>query len=532
MERKFFTYTLLLAGLCGVNGVSEVSAQSKTAARPRLIVQLVVGSMRAEDIDRYMDRFGEGGIRRLVDGGARYTDCRYDCQQTTTPVSLATLTTGALPSTHGIIGTRWMDYTANRPVALLGADETQPSPEHLIAPTFGETLLQQAAGSQTVTIAAEPTSAVVMNGRGGVAYWLDEAGDWASSTAYVEALPEWIERSNREHYNRSYVETEWRSLLGSDQYRNTRHWDIAFAGKSRRSKEEQSPNRLKLTGDRERLLYTPAGNTALLGFAKQAIAQYRLGTDATPDLLNICLDPSRCIAEAYGPESVEVEDMYYRLDRDLEDFLTFLFAQVKNGEVLVILTSDHGTSPSCDYGPRPADRFNNRQFAVIVNGFLNVRYGTGDWVLACEDKHLWLNHNLIYERGLNLSEVQNEVAIFAMQFSGVSHALTSTAMRTSYFGSGYARKMQNGFYPRRSGDVVLNLVPGCIEERDRCVSSSGSLYGYDTQVPLILYGTGIGAQRIGRPVEMTAVAPTLSRLIGITEPAASEGEILHEIVDL
>ncbi len=83
--------------------------------------------------------------------------------------------------------------------------------------------------------------------------------------------------------------------------------------------------------------------------------------------------------------------MYYQLDRDLEDFLTFVFARVKNDEAVVVFTSDHGTSPSYDYGPRPADRFNNRQFEIIVNGFLNVRYGAGDWVPSCEDKCLWLN---------------------------------------------------------------------------------------------------------------------------------------------
>lgn len=524
MGRKFITLCLASLGL--------LASDRTAAAEPRLIVQIVVGSMRAEDLDRYAANFGEGGIRRLTEGGTVYTDSRYDCQQTTTPVSLATLTTGAMPSTHGVVGTRWMDYTANRPVSLLG-DEAQPTPEHLIAPTLGETLLRQAAGSNVVTIAAEPVSAVVMSGRGGIAYWLDETCNWASSPTYVETLPDWITRSNRERYNTSYVAAEWRTWLGYDRYRNSRHKEIILSGRNRKSKDEkEGRGKADQTSDYEKLLHTPAGNTALLGFAKQAIAQYRLGKDETPDLLNICLDPSRRIAETYGPESIEVEDMYYQLDRDLEDFLTFVFAQVKNGDVVVVFTSDHGTSPSYDYGPYPTDRFNNRQFEIIVNGFLNVRYGSGDWVLACENKSLWLNHNLIYERGLNLSEVQNEVAIFAMQFSGVSHALAATAMRTSYFGSGYARKIQNGFYPRRSGDVVLNFVPGCIEENDRCVSSSGSLYGYDTQVPLIFYGAGIRPQRIGRRVEMTAVTPTLAHIAGITEPAASEGEVLQEIVDL
>ena len=119
-----------------------------------------------------------------------------------------------------------------------------------------------------------------------------------------------------------------------------------------------------------------------------------------------------------------------------------------------------------------------------------------------------------------------------MQFSGISHALAATAMRTSYFGSGYARRMQNSFYPRRSGDVILNLMPGWIEEQERCWSMSGSMYGYDTEVPLVFYGKGAGMQRVNRRVDMTAVAPTLARLAGIREPAASEGGALAEIVDL
>ncbi len=500
------------------------------AAKPRLIVNVVVGAMRAEDLDRYASNFCEGGFKRLMLGGTVYTDSSYDYQQTTTPVSLATLSTGAMPSTHGVIGPFWMDYTTNQRVELISSTEN-PTPEQLIAPTISETLLRHAAGSRSVTVAAEASSAVVMNGRGGGCFWLDQRCGWTSSRAYVETLPEWIVRSNRERYNLSYVAAEWRTFYERSRYMNTRHWDISLMGKSRKERDLQGGGRLKHSSDYERMLYTPAGNTAVLGFAKQAIAQYGLGGDEIPDMLNIYLDASRRIAEAYGPESIEVEDTYYRLDHDLADFLTFLFAQVKNKEVLVVLTSDHGTSPAYDAGPKAADRFNERQFEVIVNGFLNARYGTGLWVTAFDSKCLWLNHNLIYERGLNLSEVQNEVAIFAMQFRGISHALAATAMRTSYFGSGYARKIQNSFYPRRSGDVILNFMPGWIEEQERTYSMSGSMYGYDTQVPLIFYGAGVEMQRINRSVDMTSVAPTLARMVGISKPSASEGEVLVEIVN-
>ena len=511
--------------------IAAFAALEVSAARPRLVVNIVVGSMRAEDLSRYADNYGEGGLRRLIDGGTVFADSRYDYQQTTTPVSLATLSTGAMPSTHGVIGSRWRDYVANEAVELI-AGRNGAGPYNLIAPTLSEALLQHEPGSKAVTVAAEATSAIVLGGRGGEVFWLDSARcGWTTSPYYAADVPEWVARSNRERYNLSYIAPEWRTLYEKGRYVNSRNWDVILTGKNKKEKDETGSGRLKLTTDFDRMLYTPAGNTAVFGFAKQAIAQFKLGTDGTPDLLNICLDSSRRISEAYGPESVESEDMYYRLDRDLADFLTFVFAQAKNGEVLVVFTSDHGTSPSYDAGREEADRFNARQFEVIVNGFLNVRYGMGNWVLEYEDKCLYLNHNLIYERGLNLADVQNEVAIFAMQFRGVSHALSATAMRTSYFGSGYARKMQNSFYPRRSGDVIMNLMPGWIEENDRCASSSGSMYGYDTQVPLVFYGFGAGPLRVKRRVDMTAVAPTVARVLEITEPAASEGEVLPEIID-
>lgn len=513
---------LLLGALCSL---------PIQAARPRLIVQIVVGSMRAEDLDRYAGHFGEGGFKRLAEGGVRYAGARYDFQQTTTPVALATLTTGAMPSTHGVIGSRWHDYTDNKTVWLTEGRQG-PGPYQLIAPTLGEALLRCLPGSRCVTVAAEAESAIVMGGRTGQVYWLDpQHAGWATSYHYAPELPEWIVRTNRERYNLALLAPEWRMLYDRNSYRNTRHWDILPLGRGRKDAASSGARRLTPDNDYERLLYTPAGNTAVLAFAKQAIAQCKLGSDATPDLLNICLDASRRIAEVYGPESVEVEDMYCRLDRDLADFLTYLFAQADEQEVLVVLTSDHGTSPSYDLAAPAADRFNARQFEVIVNGFLNVRYGVGDWVCDYNENCIWLNHNLIYERGLNLADVQNEVAIFAMQFGGVSHALAATAMRTSYFGSGYARRLQNSFYPRRSGDVVLNLMPGWIEERNRCHSSSGSMYGYDTEVPLLFYGTGIPPQRIRRPVDMTCVAPTVARLLEISEPAASEGEVLEEIAE-
>lgn len=501
------------------------------AEPPRLVVQIVVGSMRAGDLDRYAAGFGEGGFRRLLGEGTLYTDCRYNFQLTTTPATLSTLATGAQPSMHGVIGESWMDCTTNRLVHLTDGRSGEGGYQ-LIAPTLAETLRRCSPESRTATVALDPTAAVVLAGRTGDAYWIDEEqGEWCTSLYYAPRTPDWLADLNREGFNIACLLPAWKQLHPQSAYRNTRHWDIRLTIDAKRTQPLAPGRRFTPRTYAERLRCTPAGNSAVLGLAKQIIVRQELGKDNAPDLLNIYLDASRRLNEVYGPESIEVEDAYYRLDRDLADFLELLYTQVEPSRCLVVLTSDHGTSDAFDCGAEPVERFNAQQFRVIVNGFLNVRYGTGAWVQRYQDRSLYLNRNLIYERNLDLGKVQNEVAAFATQFGGVAHALSATALSSGYFGSGYAMRMQNSFFPRRSGDVILNLMPGRIEEQEHLCSASGSMYAYDAQVPLLFCGAGIAPRRIRREVDAADLAPTLARLLEIAEPDASEGAPLPEIID-
>jgi len=544
MKFKIGKFILLFCALCG-GTTTESRAEGS-----RLVVQIVVGSMRPEELARYAPNFGEGGFRLLREQGIDFTQAAYDCQQTVTVASLATLTTGCMPSTHGIVATHWCDYVENRRIDLIddpSADGLEYhtgggrfSPRRLIAPTVGESLKQHRPESRIVTIALEPESAVVMGGKEGMTFWMnDDLCHWRSSSYYLPVLPEWVKRYNREKGPLNFLMQPWSTLKEAPDYLNRRRSDVLVRQPERRrgEKPKASPALKEIScevtyrREYDRLAYTPAGNSAVLDFAKLAVSQLGLGQDEAPDLLNICLDTPRRMTEAYGPESVETEDMYYRLDRDLADFLTFLFAQAENRDVTVVLTSDHGTCASYDLTARGQERFNVPQFRMILESFLDARYGKeqSDWLLAYENKMIYLNHNLIYEKRLSLADVQNEVATFAMQFRGISHALSATAMRSSYFGKGYAEKMQNGFYPRRSGDVVLNLMPGWIEMEDGVRSASGSMYGYDTRVPLMIYRPGAAPRTVARKVEMCGVAPTVARLLGVPAPAAAETEAIEEV---
>ena len=521
--------------------ISSLNATATT--KPRLVVNIVASSMRADDVERYAKNFSSTGFRRLTDNGQWFTNASYDYMQTTTPVSLATIATGAMPSSHGVISDRWFDYVTNKQIDLIYDKKEQSvnysggsgnySPRNLSAQTLADATMEYNDKSRVATIAIEPTSAIVMAGHSGEVYWMETLQSaWTTSSYYTKELPQWITTYNRELINFSYIQKRWEPLLPYDDYLNSQV-NVIEGIKSKNNKridfitDKDLNIRAHVSDEFDKLCYTPAGNSATLAFAKQVIAKSEMGQDEVADVLNIVLDVPRYISHRYGPESVEYEDMLYRLDRDLSDFITFLLAQVREPEqVLITLTSDHGTSPSYNQPNIERERFNVRQAEVITNAYIGSKHGNGEWILGIIDRVIYLNHNLIESKGLSLADMQYDVATFVMQLRGVSHAISSEAMRNSYFGAGYGRKMQNGFYPRRSGDVIINLMPGWIEERDKTRSASGSMYRYDTNVPLIIFGGGVKAAQRNEKVDMTSLATTLSSLMGITTPTAAEGEEL------
>lgn len=513
------------------------------AERPRLTINIVVGSMRGSDLERYSANFTDGGFRRLMREGANYRNASYDYQLTTTPVSLATIATGAQPSVHGIIGETWYDYADNSLVGLIDDRKEQSlkfstgsgnySPRRLIAPTLGDALLAADENSKAVSIAVNPLAAIVMAGKSGEAYWAETVQThWTTSSYYMRNLPQWIEQYNAHDTNQFYELSRWNTLYEYDKYVNSEVSVIEGVSNTptKRVKLVEETD-LKLASTRiGRMRYTPAGNTMILEFATSMITVGKMGTDAAPDILNIYLDPARYIAETYGPESVEYEDMLYRLDKDLEEFLTFVTAQFASpSQLLVTLTSDHGTSPSYNPSGREAkERFNHRQMEVIVNAFLGARYGSDDYITGYRNNSIYLDHNLLYRKNIELDTIQEQIAAFVLQFRGVSYALSSRALRNTSFGEGMGRSMQQSFYPARSGDVVITLMPEWIDERDDCRSSSGSAYNYDRRVPMIIFGGGIKTGNVDKEVDITDMAPTAAHMLGIDSPAAASGRILDE----
>jgi len=160
---------------------------------------------------------------------------------------------------------------------------------------------------------------------------------------------------------------------------------------------------------------------------------------------------------------------------------------------------------------------------------LNASYGKGDWVKLYYNQQIYLNRILIEDSKLDIEKVQQKVVDFMIQFDGVANAVSSTTLMRSEFNKGISEKMQNSFNQRRSGDVMLNLKPGWLEDKTY-TSSSNSPYVYDTHIPLIWYGWRIKRQEISEDVNITDIAPTISYLLNISKPNGSTGRSLNGLL--
>ncbi len=526
MKQRLYIATLLLS-----------FAVAFAEARPRLVVNIVVSGMSQNDIVRYEKNFGRDGINLLRSRGVEFTECYADYAPTTSEAGLATFATGAMPATHGLFSSVLFDRTTNKPMVLCRKSQSTNSEyptsnversfttQHFTTQTLSEAILASSERNRSITIAHKPLSAMILAGRKGECYWMDDKGKWTSADCYMEELPAWVNSYNSDDMNRVFATETWYGRYVREHYRNTHLTDIVLYEQSA-SKRPRAQRKLS-EGWVQNLLSTPSGNLAIFEFAKRAVSSLvPLHVNDENKMLTICLDVPRTIAERYGTDSVEYEDMLYSLDASLAEFLTFLYAQLPlSDDVAVVLTSDSGMSPA-KRDNSDVTRFNTRQFEVIMNAFLSARYGQDAWVLGYTDGSLYINHDVVYRHKKSLVEVQNDVANFALQYRGVATAITATAMRSSQFLRGTMALLQNGYNARRSGDVMIALEAERVELDAKRVAMSGSVYGYDRHVPLIISGAQIVPLRVVKRISTEQIAPTLAAMMSVERPQSSDAEIV------
>jgi predicted AlkP superfamily pyrophosphatase or phosphodiesterase len=520
--------------------------------KPKLVVGIVIDQMRQEYFYKFHERYTEGGFKRLLDQGFVMKNGHYNYIPTFTGPGHASVYTGATPSTHGIISNNWyvrdlgkMIYCAeDSTVNAVGGSgpNGKISPRNMLSTSIADELrFSTNKRSRTVAIAIKDRGASLPAGHTGDAYWFDSnTGEFMTSTFYYNELPQWVKSFNEKKLAEKYLSQKWETLYPIDSYVQSIADDNEFEGPFIGMDKTVFPYDLPaLRGNNDNfglISTTPFGNSLTLDMAYAAIEGEKLGKGKDTDLLAISFSSPDYIGHRFGPTSVELEDSYLRLDRDLEKFFNYLDKEYGKDEYLVFVTADHAVADIVEYMQSenvPAGNFNTRFVLTQLRGFCIINYGEGNWISNMSNEQIYLNQTLIKEKGVDPEKIQRDLAEFLLssRFQGIKEVYTATDMRRMDYVTGRKHLLQMGYNHKASGDLLLILEPAWLSNSYRG-TTHGTGYTYDTHVPIVFMGWGIKPGQSSRYVTVTDIAPTLSMLLNIRLPNGATGQPILEIVDV
>jgi hypothetical protein len=524
-------------------GHTAVSANS-----PRLVVGIVVEDMNPDYIERYWNKFSEGGFRRLFSKGFICANHHFDNLIQRPSVNMATLSTGTTPSRHGIINDVWIDRLKKREIKCIsdnyyttvGSDskEGERSAMNLLTPTLGDRLKIVTNGkSKVFSIALNDASAVLSAGHAGDgAYWMDESsGKMISSSYYVATFPKWAFDYNELKMADYYLGTSWTALKEINTYNESiedpKLVKQGYLGKYNTFPYTLSKLKKEAGGTYKILKTTPFGNTMVKDFAIQMIPKEQLGYDFIPDLLTVVFSSMDYERYSFGPFSVEMEDTYLRLDQNIAELLKYLEDGYGTDNLLIYLTGLTSISYPSDYLKEkfrmPLGIFNPESSISLLKSFLNIKYGNGDWIEMFTNQQVYLNHELIEKKKINLHEMQKEVASFLDQFEGISWSKASFEIESDNFlGGGPLEAFQNNFHIKRSGDVLIKYEDGWMP-KDKFNQPD---YTGNTQELLVWYGCGIDKGTTLSRTSATDIVPTIAAILGINPSNSVTGKVIEEVI--
>jgi hypothetical protein len=520
---------------------------------PRLVVVIVVDGLPQEQVMKYRDQYAAGGFNLFLQRGAWFGNAQHAHAVTLTAPGHAAVLTGAYPYQSGIIANEWFDpktqsavYCTGDPTHSYIGEETKKldgtSPANLRVSTLGDELRYSNGGqSKVLTVSGKDRGAILLAGKTGAAYmYMDKTGRFASTTYYMKEHPQWRERYYGGRPQDRWFGKSWTLALPEQAYARSiadgQPWFPNYRGMGNRI-----PFPLGGKGDKPDAAYygtvmgTPYGDELTLDFARAAIEGENLGRNpvGVPDLLGVSLSTHDYINHSFGPESRESQDHMLHLDRSLAGFFRYLDKRFGPDNVLIALTADHGFLNVPEYSAAqglPGMRIDSRKLMTDLNEQLAARFGPGTYATQFSYPTIHLDYKLIDANSLDRAEVESAAARILTGHPAIAAVYTRTQLESGALDGGRVAKLvQRAWHRQVSGDLYVVQKPYAMFGSN--VATHGSPYTYDTNVPLMLFGT-----RWIRPgpsasyAEVVDLAPTLAYLLETRIPSASEGRVLAEIL--
>ena len=519
--------------------------------RPKLVVGIVVDQMRYDYLSKYYAKFSENGFKKLMNQGFNCKNTQYNYSPTYTGPGHASIYSGTSPAYHGIVGNDWFvreknktTYVTDDPsvqtVGVGSANGGKMSPRNLLSSTIGDELrLYSNFKSKVISVSLKDRGAILPGGHlSNGSYWFDSgSGNFITSTYFMKELPKWVVDFNALHLAEKYLSEPWNTLLPIGQYTESASDDNPYEGLYSGETKPIFPHNLPAMHSKNDfgiIRSSPGGNSIIKDIALAALKGEDLGKGDFTDLLAVSFSATDYIGHKMGPQSIEIEDTYLRLDRDLSELITYLEKNYGKENIILFLTADHAAAyvPSelIDHKMN-AGYFNAKVFGDSVKSHLLKTYHDTNLVSSVINNQIYLNHKTITEKGISLKEIQDDIASFSLTFTGIANAYPGYLLNGNTYKNKLAELIQNGFYIKRSGDIAILLENQWLEETTPTGTTHGSTYTYDTQVPLLWYGGKIKQGASSEPVEIIDISPTIAALLNIMPPNASTGKPILSITN-
>jgi predicted AlkP superfamily pyrophosphatase or phosphodiesterase len=531
------------------NTAGNIAISDKEINRPKLIVGIVVDQMRWDYLYRYYSRYqNNGGFKRLLSNGFSCENTMIPYVPTITACGHTSIYTGTVPAINGITGNEWWDYdkskitycTADDSVRTIGniSKAGQMSPKNLLVTTIGDELrLATNFRSKVIGIALKDRGAILPAGHcANGAYWYDDTtGDWVSSSYYMSKLPTWLIHFNAEKLVNKYYLLNWNTLYPIDTYVQSTPDIQPYEYKPFGTAAKGFPYDLNQFIDKNygMIKVTPSGNKFTFDMAEATVEGEKLGSGTVTDMLTISLSTPDYIGHTFGPNSVEAEDDFLRLDKDLGDFIDYLDKKIGRNDYLLFLTADHGVAHVPFFANQhkiPSGNAVDAEYADTLNNLLKTKFKADKLVIEVFNYQVHLNRMLIKQLGLNKDSISNTVITFLLQEPDIENAFAIEKIDETTLNATIKSAVKNGYYERRSGDIEIIFKPQWIEGFEDGGTTHGQWNPYDSHIPLIWYGWKIRPGHTYRQVYMTDIAPTVASLLHIQPPNGSIGHIIEEII--
>jgi hypothetical protein len=402
----------------------------------------------------------------------------------------------------------------------------------LKAPVMGDRMkIFTNGGSRVFSIAMNSNSSVLSAGfAADAAYWFDEvSGTFVTGTFYLDHIPDWVSSFNAMNRTGTFSARNWALLRSHPEYSESlpdiNPYEKGY-GPGLNSFPHSLAKLVKAAGNFSPLKTTPYANRLITEFALELFEKEKIGLDDYPDLVTLVYSSMDSENSSFGPGSVEMEDLYLRLDEEVAEIITYAEKKWGHDQFVIFLTSNVSASYQPEYLKDkfriPTGYFSPENATALLNSYLNISYGDLQWIEYFDNYQIYLNHQFIEANKVEITEIRRKTADFLSQFEGVSRVVTADqAQKRGHKGADF-EFFSNSYYSGRSGDVMIGLLEGW----HPAWKTKKEGYSAQIRLPLFFFGGGLSPKTIRTTVYATDLVPTISEILGIPLPETVMGKII------